>query len=120
MRLALDLGPLRSSRDLRLLMLSDFVTAIGTQAALVALPFQVYSLTHSAFLTGLLGAVELVPLLAMALWGGALAARCALCHLLLYVQIGVMSGAPVLENATLTIPPPVPFMFVLAGVMSAF
>ena len=53
-RLALDLTPLRHSRDLRLLMLGDFVTAIGTQAALVALPFQVYSLTHSAFLTGLL------------------------------------------------------------------
>jgi MFS family permease len=56
-------------------MLGDFVTAIGTQAALVALPFQVYSLTHSAFLTGLLGAVELFPLMAMALWGGALADR---------------------------------------------
>ena len=74
-RLALDLTPLRRSRDLRLLMLGDFVTAIGTQAALVALPFQVYSLTHSAFLTGLLGAIELLPLMAMALWGGALADR---------------------------------------------
>jgi MFS family permease len=74
-RLALDLTPLRHSRDLRLLMLGDFVTAIGTQAALVALPYQVYSLTHSAFLTGLLGAVELGPLMAMALWGGALADR---------------------------------------------
>ena len=93
MRLGLDLTPLRSSRDLRLLMLGDFVTAIGTQAALVALPFQVYSLTHSAFLTGLLGAVELGPLMAMALWGGALADRYDRRHLLLVVQAGLVAGA---------------------------
>jgi len=35
------------------------VTALGTQIALVALPYQVYTQTGSAFLTGLLGAVEL-------------------------------------------------------------
>src|SRR3954451_3707603 len=92
MQLGLDLTPLRRSRDLRLLMLGDFVTAIGTQAALVALPFQIYSLTHSAFLTGLLGAAELVPLMAMALWGGALADRYDRRHLLLFVQVGLVAG----------------------------
>ena len=119
-RLALDLTPLRRSRDLRLLMLGDFVTAIGTQAALVALPFQVYSLTHSAFLTGLLGAVELVPLMAMALLGGALADRYDRRHLLLFVQIGLVAGATALAVATLTGPPPVPVLFVLAGLMAGF
>src|SRR3954464_13439566 len=120
MRLALDLSPLRRSRDLRLLMLGDFVTAIGTQAALVALPFQVYSLTHSAFLTGLLGAVELVPLMAMALWGGALADRYDRRHLLLFVQAGLVAGATALAVVTLTGPPPVPVLFVLGGVMAGF
>ena len=100
-RLALDLTPLRHSRDLRLLMLGDFVTAIGTQAALVALPFQVYSLTHSAFLTGLLGAVELFPLMAMALWGGALADRYDRRRLLLVVQAGLVAGASALAVVTL-------------------
>ncbi len=119
-RLALDLTPLRHSRDLRLLMLGDFVTAIGTQAALVALPFQVYSLTHSAFLTGLLGAVELFPLMAMALWGGALADRYDRRHLLLLVQAGLVAGASALAVATLTGPPPVWVLFVLAGVMAGF
>ena len=119
-RLALDLTPLRHSRDLRLLMLGDFVTAIGTQAALVALPFQVYSLTHSAFLTGLLGAVELFPLMAMALWGGALADRYDRRHLLLFVQAGLVAGATALAVVTLTGPPPVPVLFVLAGVMAGF
>jgi uncharacterized protein YejL (UPF0352 family) len=56
-----DLEPLRASRDLRLLILGNLVTGMGTQAALVALPYQLYTQTGSAFLTGLLGAVELVP-----------------------------------------------------------
>ena len=36
---------------------------LGTQATLVALPYQLYVETHSALLVGLLGAVELVPLM---------------------------------------------------------
>ncbi len=58
-RIAVDISSLRVSRDLRLLVLGNVVSGLGTQAALVALPFQVYSQTGSAFLTGLLGAVEL-------------------------------------------------------------
>lgn len=60
-RIAVDVSALRASRDLRLLILGNWVTGLGTQAALVALPFQLYEQTRSAFLTGLLGAVELVP-----------------------------------------------------------
>jgi len=68
-RIAVDITPLRASRDLRLLVLGNVVSGLGTQAALVALPYQIYLETGSAFLTGLLGAVELVPLIAMALLG---------------------------------------------------
>ena len=74
-RVAVDLAPLRASHDLRLLLLGEFLTGLGTQAALVALPFQLYTQTGSAFLTGLLGAVELVPMITAGLWGGAIADR---------------------------------------------
>ena len=37
-----DLEPLRASRDLRLLVFGNFVSGLGTQAALVALPYQLY------------------------------------------------------------------------------
>ncbi len=74
-RVAVDITPLRSSRDLRLLVLGNFVTGLGTQATLVALPYQVYVQTRSPLLTGLLGAVELLPLVGMSLYGGALADR---------------------------------------------
>ncbi len=68
-RIAVDISSLRTSRDLRLLVLGNVVSGLGTQAALVALPFQVYDQTGSAFLTGLLGAVELPSLIASALLG---------------------------------------------------
>ncbi len=37
-RLAVDITPLQESRDLRLLVLGNVVSGLGTQAALVAQP----------------------------------------------------------------------------------
>jgi MFS family permease len=74
-RLAADLAPLRASRDFRLVFASRTVTLLGSQAGEVALLVQARQLTGSAFAVGLLGAVELVPLVVFGLYGGALADR---------------------------------------------
>src|SRR5690242_5235924 len=60
-----DTGPLRDSRDYRLLAVGGFVSGLGTQVTLVALPYQVYVLTGSSFDVGLIGLAELVPLVAL-------------------------------------------------------
>jgi MFS family permease len=39
----------------------------------VAVPYQVFELTHSSLWVGLLGTAQLVPLLLFGLWGGAYA-----------------------------------------------
>lgn len=67
---ALDLTPLRVSRDYRLLYVGRTVSYAGSRLTTVAFPCQVYQRTHSTRAVGLLGAVELVPLLFMALAGG--------------------------------------------------
>src|SRR3954447_666511 len=105
-RLALDLSPLRASRDLRLLILGEFLTGLGTQAALVALPYQLYTQTRSAFLTGLLGGIELVPLIAAGLYGSAIADRMDRRRLLLLVQIGLVACAGSLAAGAVTGEPP--------------
>jgi MFS family permease len=69
----LDIGPLRTSRDFRLLWLGSTISFLGTQITFVAVPFQVFELTRSAFAVGLLGLCELVPLLTLSLVGGAIA-----------------------------------------------
>lgn len=116
-----DLTPLRESRDFRRLVLGNVVTGLGTQAALVALPYQLYVETGSAFLVGLLGAVELAPLIVMALWGGALADRADRRRLLLLDQIGLVVCAALLAGVTFALDePPIWSLYVLAGALAGF
>ncbi|MDW5324321.1 MFS transporter [Plantactinospora sp. KLBMP9567] len=72
-RMALDVTPLRTSRDFRLLFAASGVSGFGSFITYVTIPFQVYALTDDPLLVGLLGVCELVPLLVMAFVGGALA-----------------------------------------------
>jgi MFS family permease len=74
-RLRADLTPLRTQRDFRLLLASRTVTYLGTDATEVAVLVQAKQLTGSTFAVGLLGAVELVPLIIFGLYGGVLADR---------------------------------------------
>jgi MFS family permease len=119
-RLAADLTPLRASRELRLLVLGNFVSGMGTQAALVALPYQVYVQTHSALKTGLLGAAELGPLVAMALLGGALADRADRRRLLLLDQVALVAVASALCALALAGSPPLGVLYMLAGLLAGF
>ena len=68
----MDFRPFRS-RDFRLLFAAQFVSLLGTMVTYVALPYQMYRLTGSSLAVGLLGGVELVPLLVTAFIGGAIA-----------------------------------------------
>src|SRR6266852_654894 len=60
---AVDITPLRRHRDYRLLYFGRFVSLFGNQITFVAVPYQVFTLTHSTFAVGLLGVVELAALL---------------------------------------------------------
>jgi MFS family permease len=119
-RLLPDLSPFRDSRDLRLVVGGNFVGNLGAQATLVALPFQLYVQTRSAFLVGLLGAVELVPLVAMSLFGGALADRMDRRRLLLADQIGVFLAAGSLAVAAFSGRPSVVTLYALGGLLAGF
>jgi MFS family permease len=72
-RLGLDLSPLRTSRDYRLVFFGGSVSAFGSFITYVTIPYQVAKLTDDPLMVGLLGVCELVPLLVMAFVGGALA-----------------------------------------------
>lgn len=68
-----DVTPLRESRDFRLIIISGGITYLGSMITYVALPFQVAQITGSFVAVGLIGLVELVPLVVFGLYGGALA-----------------------------------------------
>jgi MFS family permease len=70
---AVDMSLLRRRRDLRLMTIGYTVSLLGGEFTQVALAVQVYALTHSTLAVGLLGAAEFLPIVALALVGGALA-----------------------------------------------
>jgi MFS family permease len=119
-RLRADLTPLRGSRDFRLLYASRTVIALGTQAAEVALLVQARQLTGSAFAVGLLGAVEVVPLVVFGLYGGVLADRFDRRRLMLWCEAGLGCCAALLAlNATLPRPAAWPLYVITALMMAA-
>jgi len=71
--MAMDVTPLRVSRDYRLLYTGQFVSALGSAISYVVLPWQMYQLTKSTFAVGMLGVAEFVPMFLMAFVGGAMA-----------------------------------------------
>jgi predicted MFS family arabinose efflux permease len=64
------MAPLRHSRDFRLLFSGQLVSTLGTQLTAVAVPYQVFRITHSSLDVGLVSLSQLVPLLAFSLVGG--------------------------------------------------
>lgn len=68
-----DLTPLRRSADFRRIFASGLITYLGSMITYVAIPFQVAALTGSYVAVGLIGLVELVPLVVFGLYGGTLA-----------------------------------------------
>lgn len=72
-KFAIDLTPLRKYPDFRNLWTAGLISYFGSMITYVALPFQLKELTGSYIAVGLLGVVEIVPLIAFGLYGGVLA-----------------------------------------------
>jgi MFS family permease len=104
-RVAVDLTPLRRSPAYRRLWVGQGVSAIGNQITTVAIPFQLYQLTHSTLMVGLLAGVALVPLLSMTLLGGAVADAVDRRRLLVCTDVALIAtSTTLLVNATLDRP----------------
>jgi MFS family permease len=84
--LLLDLEPLRKDRDFRLLWAGQVISSVGRQVTVVTLPYQLFLATGSALSIGALALVQLVPLLAFSLYGGAVADAVDRRRLLLITQ----------------------------------
>src|SRR5215210_5224757 len=99
-RIAVDIRPLRESRDFRRLWFGTGISAIGSQITTVAVPFQLWDETHSTVLVGLLGIAALVPLLIVPIYGGAVADAVDRRRMLLVSDVALMLvTAGLLANA---------------------
>jgi MFS family permease len=116
-QLRIDVRPLRR-REVRLLWSARGVTFLGSMVTFVAVPFQMYDLTGSTAAVGMLGVVQLVAILGLALVGGALADAYGRRRLILLTEAALLLGSVGLAvNASLD-HPSVAALYVLAAALA--
>ena len=115
-----DVTPLRRHRDFRLLFIGRLVSFFGSMITSVAVPFQVYQLSHSVFLVGTLSLVELAAILGFALLGGALADAADRRLMVLLCEVALMVGSLFLTGNSLLRHPVLWIVFGIAGLQAAF
>jgi MFS family permease len=117
---AVDTGLLRRRRDYRLLVGGQFVSLAGSELTFVAVPFQTFALTRSSLAVGLLGVAEFLPILALALVGGALADAFDRRRLVALAEGGAALVAALLFANALLPDPHLSVLYVGAALMAAF
>jgi len=115
----INVSLLKSNRDYRFLCIGRFVSLLGSMMTGVALPFQMYQLTHSTIMVGLLSLLQFLPLLITALIGGVCADRYPRRALLMMSESLLALGCCLLIVNTLLIQPHVWVIFILSPLMSA-
>ena len=105
-RIAIDLTPLKVSRDYRLLWSGGFISELGYQFARVAIYIQVTELTGSAAAVGLVGLSGLVGVFVWTLIGGAFIDAHDRRRTLMWTQVAhTVSSAMLLGGALYGHPP---------------
>ena len=113
----LDIGPLRHNVAFRRLFASQFISGLGSMVSYVAVPWQIYELTRSNAQVGLLGLVQLVPVVVCGLLGGAVADRVDRKRLLAVSEALMAACLAGLLANTLTASPSVLAIYVLVAVL---
>jgi len=117
--LLLDITPLRNHRDFRLLFIGQLISYLGSMVTYMAVPYQVYQLTHSNAMVGSLGLAQLGPVLIFGLLGGAYADRINRRRLMLVCE-SLMALLVLLLLANSMLPQPsLVAIFVLAAALQA-
>lgn len=116
----MDLTPLRSSRDFRLLWFGELVSSAGSQIAVVAVFVQVYALTKSAAAVGLVGLARLVALAMAAFLGGPIIDTRDRRRLLLFAEWGQVASSSVLLAGALMGEPPLALVYLGAALVAGF
>ena len=116
---AIDLTPLKKYRDFRLLWSAGLFSYFGSMITFVALPFQVKELTNSYWAVGLIGVVEIIPLIIFGLYGGVLADYVDRRQMIWLTEFGTLVATAVLFLNSLRDEPSVILLFIIAAIFAA-
>lgn len=113
--LSLDVSPLKNNPNYRWLYTGQFVSFFGSMITYVAIPFQMYEITGSTFHVGMLGIVQLIPLVIFGFWGGALADSVDRRKMVVITDICSAIGNLLLAGFALSGSKSFEFLYLLAG-----
>lgn len=116
--LAVDATPLRTSREFRLLWLGQLISLVGRQVTVVALPLQVFLLTGSSLAVGMIGLVQVVPLVVFSLIGGAVADRVDRRRLIVVTEFGLAGTSALLVLGALSRNPALWYLYAVTGLQA--
>jgi MFS family permease len=116
-RIAIDLTPLRTSRDFRLLWAGVFVSELGYQFTRVALYIQVYAQTGSTAAVGFLGLAGLVGQIGGTLVGGSFIDAHDRRRILLWSQVALAGCASALLAGAAAGTPPLALLYTVNAAM---
>ena len=116
---AIDLSPLKKYRDFKLLFTAGLFSYFGSMITFVALPFQVKELTGSFWAVGLIGVVEIIPLIVFGLYGGGLADYLDRKKMIWFTEFGTLIATSILLINSLQEKPSVILIFVIAAIFAA-
>jgi MFS family permease len=117
--LAIDLTPLRKYRDFRFIFTAGLFSYFGSMITFVALPFQIKELTGSYWMVGLIGAVEIIPLIIFGLYGGVLADHVDRKKMIWLTEFGTLVATFILFLNALRDQPSVVLIFIIAAIFAA-
>ncbi|KTD04911.1 MFS transporter [Legionella feeleii] len=119
MNLFIDISLLKKNRNYALLYVGQFVSFIGTMITTITLPYQIYQLTRSSLMVGLLSLVQLIPLLITALLGGVFADKYNRRSLVIISEACLVIGCALLALNAYIAQPSLTGIFVISSLMSA-
>jgi len=117
--LAIDFSPLKRYPDFRRLWLSGLISYFGSMFTYVALPFQVKELTGSYLAVGLIGLVEIIPLVVFGLYGGVLADHMDRKRMIWVTEFAALFLSTILLINSLLPSPKLAVIYIVAALFSA-
>jgi MFS family permease len=115
---SLDVSPLKENSNYRWLYLSQLISFFGSMITYVAIPFQMYEITGSTFHVGMLGIVQLIPLVISGFWGGAFADSLDRRKLIVVTQMASAVGNLLLVWFSLSSSGNYWLLYILSGLMA--
>ena len=104
-KILVDTTPLRESRDFRLLFIGQLISMLGTQLTVVAIPYQVFTITHSSLQVGAISLAQLFPFIAGALVAGPLGDSLDRRRIMLFSTVALsLTSAALAVNASVSHP----------------